>query len=148
MKGTYKPLQGKSSMVVKLAMLALLSAACSNNSDNSAANSSAPAGATAPTYTVTVSVTRGSTAMTGNLILRNNGGDPLTITLPTGVSTGPFTGTFSTRLENAATYNVTVNTHPSNADCGVDTVGLTPGTGTINNANVTVGVICTPAPIF
>jgi sugar lactone lactonase YvrE len=69
--------------------------------------------------------------LSGTVVLRNNGGNNLTVS-----ANGPFT--FSAALANASTYDVTVFTQPSGQSCSV-----TNGTGTIAGASVTnVVVIC------
>ncbi len=79
-------------------------------------------------YTVGGSV---SGLLTGTVVLRNNGGDDLTLT-----SIGPFT--FSTTLIHGGAYSVTVSSQPSYETCTV-----TNGSGTINAADVTnVQVAC------
>lgn len=72
------------------------------------------------------------------VVLQNNGGDNLTLT-----SNGSFN--FSTKLENGATYDVTVLTNPSRQICTI-----TNGSGTVASANITnITVICvTTNPIF
>jgi hypothetical protein len=65
------------------------------------------------------------------LVLRNNGGDPLSIS-----GSGSFT--FNTPLADGSSYSVTVATQPSGQTCSVSN-----GTGTVNGANVTtVSVTC------
>ncbi|HDZ88391.1 MAG TPA: hypothetical protein ENH38_07225, partial [Nitrospirae bacterium] len=84
-------------------------------------------GGSAPTYTVGGSVT----GLSGAVVLRNNGGDDLTIT-----SDGAFT--FSTALADGSGYNVTVQTQPAGQTCTVSN-----GTGTVSGANVAnVTVTC------
>ena len=69
------------------------------------------------------------------LVLRNNGGDDLSVS-----ASGPFT--FATALTSGSTYSVTVSRQPSGQTCTVSA-----GTGTVGNANVTsVLVSCSPAP--
>ena len=71
------------------------------------------------------------------LVLQNNGGNDLSIN-----ADGAFT--FTTKLANAATYNVTVATQPSGQTCSVIN-----GSGTISSANVTsVFVNCIPLGTF
>lgn len=89
--------------------------------------------ASIPTYSVGGSV---SGLVGSGLVLRNNGGDDLTL-----VSDGPFT--FPTELASGATYDVSVHSQPTGPDqiCSV-TVGTE--TGTITNSDVnSVEVICT-----
>jgi predicted transcriptional regulator len=80
-----------------------------------------------PTYSV-----GGSTSgLSGTVVLRNNGGDDLTLT-----ANGSFS--FATKLATGAAYNVTVKTNPSGQSCSVGN-----GSGTIAAANVTnVAVSC------
>ena len=68
-----------------------------------------------------------------SLVLRNNGGDDLTVS-----ANGPFT--FATRLVSGAAYAVTVQTAPAGQTCTV-----TGGTGTVAGADVgDVAVACLP----
>ncbi|NOZ24932.1 MAG: Ig-like domain-containing protein, partial [Nitrospirae bacterium] len=81
------------------------------------------------TYTVGGTVS----GLSGTLILRNNGGDDLSVT-----ADGDFV--FATPIADGATYNVTVSSHPDGQTCSV-----TNGTGTVSGADVTdVGVACLP----
>jgi hypothetical protein len=75
------------------------------------------------TFTVGGSVTglQGS-----GLVLRNNGGDDLTI-----VGNGPFQ--FPTMLASGATYSVSVRTNPSNP---AQSCAVTNATGTVSNASI------------
>ena len=83
--------------------------------------------AASPTYSVGGTVT----GLSGTVVLRDNGGDDLTLT-----ANGPFT--FATRLAGGAAYNVTVRTNPSGQTCSVAN-----GSGTIAGSNVTnVAVTC------
>ena len=85
----------------------------------------------------TSSYTVGGTAsgLSGTLVLRDNGGDDLTVG-----GNGPFT--FATPVAAGAGYQVTVKTSPAGQTCQV-----TGGSGTIAAANVTnVAVSCTTAP--
>ncbi|RPH68183.1 MAG: hypothetical protein EHM78_19715, partial [Myxococcaceae bacterium] len=69
------------------------------------------------------------------LVLRNNGGDDLSVS-----TNGTFT--FATPLTSGSGYSVTVRTQPSGQTCTV-----TGGSGTVGNANVTsVGVSCVTNP--
>ena len=82
----------------------------------------------------TSSYTVGGTAsgLSGTLVLRDNGGDDLTVG-----GNGPFT--FATPVADGAGYQVTVKTSPAGQTCQV-----TGGSGTIAAANVTnVAVSCT-----
>lgn len=67
-------------------------------------------------------------------VLRNNGGDDLTVT-----ADGAFV--FTTPIADGATYTVTVQTAPAtNSNCNV-----TNGSGTVSSANVTnVSISCVP----
>ena len=58
-------------------------------------------------------------------MLRDNGGDDLTVT-----ANGSFT--FATKLASGAAYNVTVKTNPSGQTCSVAN-----GSGTIAAADIT-----------
>jgi len=69
------------------------------------------------------------------LVLRNNGGDPLSIS-----GNGSFT--FNTRLADGSGYSVTVATKPSGQTCSVAN-----GTGTISGVDViNVSVTCVTDP--
>lgn len=84
------------------------------------------------TYTVGGTIT--GTLSGSGTVLRNNGGDSITL-LP-----GATTFTFPTRLPQGATYNVTVFTQPTNPS---QVCTVTSGSGTVGAANVTtVGVAC------
>ncbi len=86
-----------------------------------------------PLYTIGGSVS----GLDGTVILRNSGGNDLTIT-----TNGPFA--FSTALANNAAYNVTVQTQPAGQTCTV-----AGGTGNVGGANVTsVAVNCADIPLF
>ncbi len=93
----------------------------------------AGAGGSAPTYSV-----GGSTSgLSGTVVLRDNGGDDLSVT-----ANGSFA--FATKLASGAAYNVTVKTNPSGQTCSVAN-----GTGTIAAADVTnVAVSCTSSPTY
>jgi hypothetical protein len=82
-----------------------------------------------PAYTV--GGTLSGLASGATVVLRNNGGNDLSVT-----ANGPFT--FSTALAAGAAYSVTVATNPTGQTCTVAN-----GTGTIGAANVTsVAVTC------
>lgn len=85
--------------------------------------------APAPVYTVGGTVT-GLTGTGATLVLRNNGGDPLTLTRD-----GPFT--FNTALFNGSAYAITAQTSTPALSCPV-----TSGSGTIAGADVSVQVSC------
>jgi hypothetical protein len=69
--------------------------------------------------------------LTGTVVLRNNSGNDLSISM-----NGPFS--FGGKLGSGATYSVTVATHPANQVCTVMS-----GSGTVGNADVdTVMVSC------
>jgi N-acetylneuraminic acid mutarotase len=71
---------------------------------------------------------------TGSLVLEDNGGSSLTLTV-----NGPFT--FTTPVADGSAYHVTVLTQPAGQDCTV-----TGGSGTVGAGNVTtVSVICAGA---
>ncbi len=83
------------------------------------------------TYTVGGDVS----GLTGTVLLRNNGGDDLSVS-----ADGSFT--FTTALADGATYEVAVGTQPSGQTCTVSN-----GTGTIAGADVTdVAVTCADDP--
>ena len=84
-------------------------------------------GGTNPTYSVGGSVS----GLSGTVVLRDNGGDDLTVT-----ANGSFA--FATKLAGGAAYAVTVKTNPSGQSCSVAN-----GSGTIAAADVTnVAVTC------
>jgi N-acetylneuraminic acid mutarotase len=71
---------------------------------------------------------------TGSLVLEDNGGSNLTLTVD-----GPFS--FTTPIADGSTYDVTVLTQPAGQDCTVSG-----GSGTVGAGNVTsVSVICAGA---
>ena len=78
-------------------------------------------GSSSSTYSVGGSVS----GLSGTVVLRDNGGDDLTLT-----ANGPFS--FATKLAGGAAYNVTVKTNPSGQSCSVAN-----GSGTIAAADVT-----------
>ncbi len=78
-------------------------------------------GNSTPTYTIGGTVT----GLNGTLVLQNNGSDDLTIT-----ANGSFT--FSTRLPDGSTYNVTILTQPTGQTCFIKN-----GSGTVSGSNVT-----------
>jgi Protein of unknown function (DUF1566) len=81
----------------------------------------------ANTYTVGGSVA----GLTGSVVLRNNGGDNLTLN-----ANGAFT--FNTPIADGGPFQVTVFTQPVGQSCGVSN-----GTGIVNGSNVnTVAVTC------
>jgi ABC-type molybdate transport system substrate-binding protein len=84
---------------------------------------------TTDTFTIGGSIS----GLTGSgLVLRNNGGDNLS------VAAGATSFTFSTQVASGGSYNVTVGTQPSGQTCTV-----TNGTGPVTNANITsVSVSC------
>jgi hypothetical protein len=116
---------GRFAKVIGMPMLLTLLAACSGGG-----NSSTPM----TTYTVGGMVT----GISGfGLILQNNGGSSLAVSLP-----GAFT--FAGGLSSGAAYSVTVATQPSSP---TQTCVVTNGSGTVGTANVTtVAVDCTPVP--
>ena len=79
-------------------------------------------GSSTPTYTVGGTV---SGLTSGSLVLKNNGGDALTI------SANSTSFTFDTGLASGAAYAVTAGTQPSGLTCSVGS-----GSGTIASANV------------
>jgi hypothetical protein len=81
------------------------------------------------TNTYTVGGTVSGAPVTG-LVLRNNGGDPLSVS-----ATGTFT--FPTRVASGGSYAVTVASQPTAGICSV-----TSGAGSVTSANVT-GVVVT-----
>jgi len=90
---------------------------------------------TCTTATATIGGTITGLAGSG-LVLQDNGGDALTVT---GTGTVPFT--FKTALNLGASYNVTVQTQPTNP---TQTCTVTNGSGMANTGNVTnVAISCT-----
>lgn len=103
---------------------------------------SSPTGTIAGDVTVSVTCSIGAfsvqpvvSGLTGTLVLRNNGGDDLTIT-------ANGTSTFATQLADASNYAVTVLTQPSMQTCTVTGGDNADGTGTISSANEGVIVTC------
>ena len=86
-----------------------------------------------PTYAV-----GGSTSgLSGTVVLRNNGGDDLSVS-----ANGSFN--FATKLAGGAAYAVTVKTNPSGQSCSVAN-----GSGTIGSADVSnVAVSCANTPTY
>jgi DNA-binding beta-propeller fold protein YncE len=91
-------------------------------------------GSSTPTYTVGGTV---SGLTSGSLVLKNNGGDALTI------SANSTSFTFDTGLASGAAYAVTAGTQPNRLACEV-----TDNTGTIASANVTGVTITCIAPVY
>lgn len=109
-----------------LVVLFALSAACGGGDDGGSGGNDPP-----PPPPVTVTIGGTVSGLTGTLVLRNNGGDDLTI-----ASDGTFA--FSTSLGTGVGYAVSIATQPANQICAV-----TNGTGTTGAANITnVTVTC------
>ena len=99
-----------------------------NNSAGTSYGSDVSFTTSAATYTVGGTIS----GLTGDIVLANNDGDPLSLS-----ANGNFT--FATALANGAAYNVTIPISTSTRTCTV-----TNGSGTIAAANVTnVVVACT-----
>ena len=97
----------------------------------SGSNSPAPTPKPSPTYTISGTV---SNLAGAGLALQNNSGDNIKIS-----ANGSFA--FPTALQNGASYNVTVQTQPSNPD---QTCAVSNGSGTVSGNNITnVLVTCT-----
>lgn len=116
------------------ALMMVSLAACGGGGGNSAGtgsgsgSGSGPGTGTSTTYTVGGTV---SGLSASGLVLSDNGGDNLT------VASGSTTFTFTTPLQSAASYAVTVAAQPTGETCSVAS-----GTGTVT-ANVTsVAVTC------
>lgn len=106
---------GRAAAVLSLVVSILVIQACGSSSS------------TTTTYTVGGTVS----GLSGTVVLQNNGGNDLSLT-----ADGSFT--FTTALDDAATYAVTVLTQPTGQTCTVSS-----GSGTISSANVTgVTVAC------
>ncbi|MDT8420395.1 MAG: hypothetical protein RQ754_08190 [Desulfuromonadales bacterium] len=76
------------------------------------------------------------TGLSGTLVVQNNGGDDLNIN-----ADGSFT--FTSDLDDSATYNVTILTQPNGQTCSVST-----GSGTISAADVNnVSISCSNIPV-
>jgi hypothetical protein len=104
--------------------LALILSSCGGGGGGSSGDTTAAA-----TYSVGGSI---SGLTSGSLVLKNNGGDALT------VNANSTNITFATSLANSASYAVTVGTQPIGLTCSVSN-----GTGTVASANVTnVTVAC------
>ena len=80
-----------------------------------------------PAYAVGGSVS----GLNGTLVLRNNGGDDLSLT-----SNGTFS--FATKLTSGSSYQVTVYDEPANQDCTVSSAS-----GTVSGTVASVSVNCT-----
>ncbi|HSI05977.1 MAG TPA: hypothetical protein VLC93_15940, partial [Myxococcota bacterium] len=81
---------------------------------------------------VTYSIGGTVAGLSGTLVLRNNGGNDLSLTANTAF-------TFTTELANGATYAVTIATEPADQDCVV-----AHGSGSVSGADVgNVTVTCT-----
>jgi uncharacterized repeat protein (TIGR03803 family) len=86
-----------------------------------------------PPPTFTIGGTVAGLAAGTSVILKNNGGDSLTVS-----ANGSFT--FSTAVVSSSAYNVTVGTQPLKQLCTINA-----GAGTIQSANVNnVSVVCVP----
>ncbi|MGB5081358.1 MAG: beta-propeller fold lactonase family protein, partial [Burkholderiales bacterium] len=106
--------------------LAFLLTACGGGGDGGG-------GGGASTFTIGGTVS----GLSGTVVLQNNGGGDLTVSVNAGF-------TFATALANGGTYNVTVLTQPADQTCTV-----TNGSGTISGSNVTnVSVACVSLPRF
>jgi hypothetical protein len=104
--------------------LALILSSCGGGGGGSSGDTTPAA-----TYSVGGSI---SGLTSGSLVLKNNGGDALT------VNANSTNITFATSLANSASYAVTVGTQPIGLTCSVSN-----GTGTVASANVTnVTVTC------
>jgi len=74
----------------------------------------------------------------GNMVLTNNGGDPITI--PAGASTF----TFPHRLSYGETYNVAIKTNPDHMTCGFQVAYLAYGTAG-HTTSISIPIICVQA---
>jgi hypothetical protein len=99
--------------------------------DQAAAGTPAPGVAARAQATTTYSIGGTVSGLSGKVILRDNGGDDLSVS-----ANGSFT--FKTHLASGAAYAVTVETNPTGQACTVAN-----GSGTVASANVTnVAVTC------
>jgi hypothetical protein len=117
-----------------ITLIAILSAsllpACSGSKSNTAGSTSSPG----PAATFTIGGTVTGLGAGETVVLRNNGGDDLSVT-----GSGAFT--FRTAIANGASYAVTVFTQPVGKTCAVSG-----GAGMVPGANVTtISVACTTA---
>ena len=86
-----------------------------------------------PSYSVGGNVS----GLSGTVVLRNNGGDDLSVSV-----NGPFG--FATKLADGSAYSVTVKSNPSGQTCTVSN-----GSGTVSGANVTnVAVNCVATQVY
>jgi hypothetical protein len=122
-----KDIWARFAIVIATPMLSMALTACSGGGGGSSS---------APTATYTVGGT--VTGLSGSgLVLQNNGGTSLTVSLP-----GAFT--FADAVGSGAAYSVTVATQPSSP---TQTCVVTNGSGTVSTTDVTnVAVDCTPTP--
>lgn len=89
---------------------------------------------TTDSYPVSVTVTG---LFGSDIVLRNNGGDDLTIEPP--ASPGDVTSTFATHVPSGSAFDVSVAMGPTAPNFACDVVG---GTGTVGGAAVNVTVNC------
>ena len=96
------------------------------NVDSATVTCSSSSSSSTTNYSIGVT----ATGLTGTLVLRNNGGDDLTLT-------GSGSYTFSSALANGAGFNVTVLTQPGSQLCTISS-----GSGTLAGAAASVSVSC------
>src|SRR5262245_22399889 len=128
------PMKTFRTLAAALVAAALLSD-CGGGGGGYGSPSGGGGGGGGPTYTIGGTVT--GLGSSGTLVLQDNGGDNLTITVD-----GPFT--FATALPYLMSYNVTVLTQPAaNKSCNVSN-----GAGTVGLSNVTnITVTCVFVPL-
>ncbi len=118
--------------IVKTALVAGLVFSLCHCGGGVGAASSAPASTQDTVHALTYTVGGTVTGLSGTLVLQNNAGDDLSLTVG-----GAFT--FATALADAAAYAVTVKTNPTGQICSVAS-----GSGTIAAANVALVIVtCT-----
>jgi 6-phosphogluconolactonase (cycloisomerase 2 family) len=101
--------------LICFSLIAFLLSGCGGSSDSSSTPATTP-------YTIGGTI---SGLTSGSLVLKNNGGDALTI------NANSTTFTFATALASGTSYAVTVGTQPNGLTCSVSN-----GTGTVASANV------------
>ncbi|MCR9141099.1 MAG: hypothetical protein NXI24_02525 [bacterium] len=106
-----------------------------DNADGTGTISSMNESVTVTCVTNTYTVTANVSGLTGTLVLRNNGGDNLTVT-----ANGSHV--FATAINDGTGYAVSVFTQPTNHTCVVTGGDNALGAGTISSMNESVTVTC------